>query len=141
MWPDRQRIVQVAQWTTLGVAALGVEIAVLGALTQWCHLPLWLASAVAAELLILARFALTDRWVFGHRRPTMRRLARYHGASAGAFAVSWATLNTSAVALGVWYPVAALLGTAASFGWSLATSFLWVWAGPGRTRDLPPASR
>lgn len=124
---DAARLRQVARWVVLGVAALGVEIALIGVLYQGLGLPLWLSSALAAEALILARFLVADRWVFRHPRPSVPRCIRYHGASAGAFAVSWVVLNGSAALLSVPYQVAALLGTGAAFVWSLLTNFLWVW--------------
>lgn len=111
----------------LGVAAVGAEIGLIGALYEGLRLPLWLASALAAEALILLRFAIADRWVFGHRRPTLGRLGRYQSASLGALVVSWLVLNGSAARLGVSYVLATLLGTGAAFAWSLLTNFLWVW--------------
>ena len=85
------------------------------------------ATAVAAEVLILAKFVIADRWVFGHRRPSPTRLARYHGASAGALIVYWLAINGLAALFGLEYVLAFVLGTAAAFGWSLLTNFLWVW--------------
>ncbi len=121
------RLRQFASWFVLGVVAVAVEIAWLGVLYQGLGWPLWLASAVAAETLIIVRFLVADRWVFGHASPALDRCWRYHGASAGAFVVSWVVLNGSAAYLGVPYLAAALLGTGASFVWSLLTNFLWVW--------------
>ncbi len=134
--PDRLR--QLAWWFALGVVAVGVEIGWLSVLYQVLGIPLWLASGIAAETLILARFVIADRWVFGYPRPTLGRCGRYHGASAGAFSVSWVVLNGSAAALGVPYVAAALLGTGASFFWSLLTNFLWVWRPAPSVADSPP---
>jgi putative flippase GtrA len=119
----------------LGVVAAAVELGVLKVLYEVAQWPLPLATVVAAELLILTRFLIADRWVFGHRRPTWPRLARYHGASAGALVVYWLVINGLAVLFGVAYEVAFVLGTGASFTWSLLTNFLWVWARP---RPLAP---
>ena len=44
-------------------------------------------------MLILAKFLANDRFVFGHPWPTLTRLLRYHGASAGALVVYWLVLN------------------------------------------------
>ncbi len=139
-----QRIRQVAGWLVVGVTAMVAEIALLGALFQGLGIPLWLASALAAETLILLRFVVADRWVFGYPRPSLARCGRYHGAAAGAFVVSWVVLNGSAAALDtsglirrvqvavldeatLRYVVPALLGTGAAFVWSFLTNFLWVW--------------
>jgi putative flippase GtrA len=87
-----------------------------------------LATATAAEALIVVKFLVTDRWVFGHPTPTVERLVRYHGASAGAFVVYWLVVNGLGVLVGLPYVAAFLLGTAAAFAWSLISNFLWVWA-------------
>jgi len=118
---------QFAGWFVLGLVAIGAEVALLAVLYQRLRCPLWLASAVVAEALIIGRFMLMDRLVFGHQRPALPRLWRYQGACLGAFLVSWAILNGTALAFGFPVPFAVLAGTAGAFGWSLATNFLWVW--------------
>jgi putative flippase GtrA len=111
----------------LGVLAFGAELALLVLLHQRLRWPLWLASALAAESVLLARFASTDRFVFGFVHPSFGRCGRFHVASAGAFTISWLVLNGSASLLGVSYVVATFLGSAAAFVWSALTNFLWVW--------------
>jgi putative flippase GtrA len=123
--PPRAR--QFAGWFVLGVVAFGAELAVLGLLHQWLDIPLWVASAMAAESVLLARFISTDRLVFGYPRPSLSRCWRFHAAAAGSFIVSWLVLNGSAALLDVHYVVAAFLGSVASFVWSGLTNFLWVW--------------
>ena len=125
---DHASVRRLAGWTILGVAAAGAELALLGALYQGLHVALPVATALAAETLILVKFVVADRWVFGHPRPALDRAIRYHGACAGALVVYWLVMNALAVGLGVVYTLAFLLGTAASFLWSLLTNFFWVWA-------------
>ena len=122
-----RRLGRVGLWGALGLVALALEIGAIALLHDALRLPLPPASALAGEAAVLARFALNDRWVFGHRRPTLARLARYHGACAGAFVVSWLVLNGTALFLGVPYALATLLGSAASAAWGLPTNFLWDW--------------
>ena len=118
---------RVASWFVLGLGAALAELGLLRLLYEGLGWPLTVASAVAAETLILVKFAIADRWVFGHARPHLDRLLRYHGACAGALVVYWLVLNGLAGLLGVPYIVAFLLGSGASFAWSLLTNFLWVW--------------
>ena len=92
--------------------------------------PLALATAVAAETLILAKFVIADRWVFGHARPTLDRLVRYHGACFGALLVYWLVVNGLATLVETPYVIGFVLGTGAAFGWSLVSNFRWVWAVP-----------
>ena len=124
MWQTRR----VASWFLIGLTASVVELALLRLLYEGAQWPLPVATAAAAETLILFKFLVTDRWVFGHASPTLARLVRYHGASAGAFIVYWLVVNGLAVLLGLPYIAAFLVGTAAAFSWSLMSNFLWVWA-------------
>ena len=123
--PTRVRL--FVGWFILGVVAFVAEVALLGVLHQRLGCPLWLASALAAETVLLGRFFSTDRLVFHQARPTVDRCARFHAAAAGAFLVSWLVLNGSAAVLHVQYVMAAFLGSVAAFGWSGLTNFLWVW--------------
>jgi putative flippase GtrA len=129
-----QRLVQFGSWFALGVIGFVLELGLLAILHQWLGMHLWMASAVAGETMILGRFLTNDRFVFGHATPSFGRCWRYHVASAGSFTVSWLVLNGSAHALQVPYPVAAFLGSAASFVWSALTNFLWVWRQPAAKR-------
>lgn len=124
------RALQFAGWFALGVLAFGVELAILALLHQYLRWPLWQASAIAAEIVLLGRFLSTDRLVFGYKAPTLARCWRFHVSAAGAFAVSWLALNGSATLLGLPYPLACFVGTVASFVWSSLTNFLWVWRQP-----------
>ena len=124
MWQTRR----VAGWVLIGLTASLLELALLRLLYEVVQWPLPVATAAAAEILILIKFVVTDRWVFGHPSPTVERLVRYQGASAGAFIVYWLVINGLAVLVGLPYVAAFLLGTAAAFAWSLMSNFLWVWA-------------
>ena len=131
---------RVINWFVLGVGAAVAELGLLKLLYEGLVWPLWLATAVAAETLILVKFFVADRWVFGYRVPTMGRAVRYHGACAGALIVYWLVINGLASLFGFAYEVAFVLGTGASFVWSLLTNFLWVWARPTRTTQAEKAS-
>lgn len=124
VWRSRR----LAGWVLVGASGSLAELVVLRLLYEVLGWPLPVATAAAAELLILVKFAISDRWVFGHAVPTMHRLLRYHGASAGALVVYWVVINTLSALLGLPYVPAFLVGTAAAFGWSLVTNFWWVWA-------------
>ena len=126
MWQARRLV----SWLVLGGAAAVVELLLLKGLYEGLGWALPLATAVAAEVLILAKFLVADRWVFGHPAPDLPRLLKYHGASAGAFVVYWLAINGLVELLAVPYPIGFVLGTAAAFAWSLVTNFLWVWAQP-----------
>jgi putative flippase GtrA len=124
-WPAR--VIQFGAWFGLGVLAFGIELVLLAVLHQWLGIHLWLASALAAEIVLLGRFVSTDRLVFRHAAPTFGRCWRFHVAALGSFTVSWVVLNGSAHTLEIPYTVAAFLGSVAAFVWSGLTNFLWVW--------------
>lgn len=126
MWGTRR----VVGWVLLGVTASLLELALLRQLYEGLQWPLPVATAVAAEVLIIFKFLTNDRLVFGHAWPTVRRLVKYHGASAGALVVYWLAINALTLLAGVPYIAAFVLSTAAAFTWSLVTNFLWVWAHP-----------
>ena len=121
------RAAQFIGWFALGVLAFGCELVVLTILHQWLKMPLWIASALAAEAVILGRFLSTDRFVFGYQAPSLGRCWRFHVSALGSFTVSWIVLNSAAAMLGVEYVLAAFLGSVAAFVWSGLTNFLWVW--------------
>jgi dolichol-phosphate mannosyltransferase len=114
----------------LGLTASVLELALLRVLYEGIDWPLPIATAVAAEVLIIFKFLMNDRFVFNHRWPTVNRLVKYHGASAGALAVYWVAINALTLLGGIPYVLAFVLSTAAAFTWSLFTNFLWVWARP-----------
>jgi putative flippase GtrA len=122
---------RVVGWTVLGLGAAAAELGLLRVLHETLGLPLPVATALAAEMLILVKFVLNDRWVFGHPRPTIDRAVKYHGACAGALIVYLLVINALAGPLGVPYALGFLIGTVASFVWSLVTNFLWVWSRAG----------
>jgi putative flippase GtrA len=126
VWQPRR----VAGWFALGLAASLLELALLRALYEGLLWPLPVATAVAAETLILVKFVANDRVVFDHSWPTVRRCVKYHGASAGALVVYWLAINALSLAGGMPYVAAFVLSTALAFTWSLLTNFLWVWAHP-----------
>ena len=123
MWGRRR----LASWFLLGLTASLLELVLLRVLYELLEWPLPIATAVAAEVLILVKFLLNDRLVFNHAWPTFGRLVRYHGASAGALVVYWLVINALSLFLGVAYLSAFVVGTAGAFTWSLLTNFLWVW--------------
>jgi putative flippase GtrA len=133
MWQSRR----LASWVLVGFTGSLLELALLRGLYEVMQLPLPVATAVAAEVLIIIKFLVSDRWVFGHPVPALARLLRYHGASAGAFIVYWLVVNSLGLLVGVAYMVAFIIGTAAAFGWSLLTNFLWVWAPRTSSKPVP----
>ena len=125
----------MARWWLVGIVFTLLNIPILYVLVDVAHIPLMIATVLAGETGLLARFLVNDRWVFGQLRPTWLRLWQYHVAAAGGFAIWWTATNVFS-RLGVHYLVAALAATGCSVGASILTNFLWVW----RHRGLEPAT-
>lgn len=116
----------LTRWLAVGFVFLAWGLGVLYLLKDRLGLPLMAATLVTAETGSLLRFLVNDRWVFGRRRSTWRRLWQYHVANAGSFVIWWGVSN-ALPPLGVHYLLAAVAATACSVGFSLLTNFLWIW--------------
>ena len=125
----------LARWWIVGLSFTGAGLMVLCLLHDLLHLSLIVATTAGAEATLLVRFLINDRWVFGHRRPTLARLWQFHVAAAAGGAVWWVVANLLP-RFGVHYLIAATAGTACSVVLSMATNFLWVW----RKHDNEPAA-
>jgi putative flippase GtrA len=118
----------LGRWWIVGLAFTVAGLTVLYVLRDVLHLPLIVATTAGGEVILLVRFLINDRWVFGYRRPTWTRLWQFHVAGAGGGAIWWIVANVLP-RFGVNYLVAATAGTACSVILSMATNFLWVWRG------------
>jgi putative flippase GtrA len=119
-WGRRGRWFAVAGlFTAVGLGLLKVFVDVL-------HWPYALSTLVQSETCNVLRFFVNDRWVFGRRRPTWKRLGQYHVANALGFAVWWAGAN-GLKALGMNYLLASIVAMLGSFGVSWITNFRWIW--------------
>jgi putative flippase GtrA len=116
----------MVRWAIVGGLFAALGLALLKLFFVVLHWPYWLGTALQAEICTLLRFLVNDRWVFGHARPTRRRLWQYHVANAGGFVVWWIIANLLQRA-GVHYLLAAILAAACSSGVGMASNFLWVW--------------
>lgn len=127
----------------MGLAFLGVGTALLYIAVGRLHMPLMLGTLLSAEVTLLIRFFINDRWVFGYRFPTWVRLWQFHLAGAGGFAIWWVVANFLPL-LGVHYLVASAAGSASSMFLSIITNFFWIWrkppANPVSLEDPQPES-
>jgi len=119
-WPTLLR------WFAVGMAFLVVGTALLWVAKDLLHMPLFVSTVVSAELTLLIRFLINDRWVFGNQRPTLMRLWQFHVAGAGGFVI-WMTVTNVLPKFGVHYLIASAAGSAASMLFSIMTNFLWIW--------------
>ena len=124
-WPS-VRSNALVRWWIVGILFLAWSLGGLYLLKDRLHMALLLATAITAETGTILRFLVNDRWVFGHRRPTLTRLWQYHVANAGSF-ILWWTVSNLLPGVGIHYLLAALIATAASVGFSMLTNFLWIW--------------
>lgn len=116
----------MVKWSIVGGLFAVLGLGLIHLFYQVLHWPYWLSTALQAELVTLLRFPINDRWVFGHARPTWRRLWQYHVANAGSFGVWWIVTN-SLKHTGVHYLLSPILAAVCSAGVGLLSNFLWVW--------------
>ena len=116
----------LGRWWIVGLGFYGVGLGVLYLFTSVLKLPLMIGTLLSAEITLVLRFFVNDRWVFHYRRPSWIRLWQFHIASAGGGTVWWIVSNTLP-RFGVHYLIAATVGNACSVFFGMASNFLWVW--------------
>jgi putative flippase GtrA len=126
----------LSRWWIVGLAFYAGGLGVLYVSRDVLALPLLLGTLLSSEFIMLLRFLVNDRWVFGHPRPTWRRLWQYHVAGAGGFAIWWCIANLLP-RFGIHYLLASTIGTGCSVFFSMLTNFFWVWR---RRADPSPAA-
>ncbi|MCW6035231.1 GtrA family protein [Spirulina subsalsa FACHB-351] len=117
----------VVRWWIIGLFFTGINFPVLYVLVELLRIPEIWATLLAAEISTLLRFPLNDRWVFGYRYPTLKRLWQYHVSTLSGFLIWWGGTVIFIEFFGIHYMISALLATCISVGWNMATNFLWVW--------------
>lgn len=116
----------MVRWWVVGIAFGVVNVSLLYLLHDLWGWALPIATLIAGEVGTLARFLINDRWVFGNRLPTWRRLVEYHVAVLSGSLI-WYVVTNVLPQFGVQYLLASIIGQACSVGWSMLTNFGWVW--------------
>jgi putative flippase GtrA len=116
----------LGRWWIVGLGFYVVGLTVLYLFTDSLRMPLMASTLLSAEVTLVLRFLVNDRWVFRHRRPRWSRLWQFHVASAGGGTVWWVVSNTLP-RFGVHYLLAATAGNACAVVFGMTTNFLWVW--------------
>jgi putative flippase GtrA len=132
-WIQKMPWRTLGRWFVVGLIFLGAGTAFLYIAVDRLHMPLMLATLASAEVILLIRFLVNDRWVFGNRFPTWMRLWQFHIAGAGGFAIWWVVANTLPH-FGVHYLIASAAGSASSMSLSIMTNFFWIWRKPAEAR-------
>src|ERR1700693_214864 len=127
----------LGRWWIVGLGFYGVGLTVLYLFTDSLRMPLMAGTLLSAEVTLVLRFFVNDRWVFKNRRPNWSRLWQFHVASAGGGTVWWGVSNILP-RFGVHYLLAATAGNACAVFFGMTTNFLWVWR---KRSDKSPASQ
>jgi putative flippase GtrA len=122
----RETWMRFMRWSVVAVVAAGINVGVLHFFAAKLGWPYALATLASGEIAGLIRFLATDRWVFGHRRPTWLRLGQYHVADLLGFCIWWSATNLLEK-LGVHYLLAPIAAIPFSLGFSLLSNFGWIW--------------
>lgn len=119
----------VIRWVAVAVLCMAVNFSALFGLVDGMGLPVPAATLLVLVGGTLLRFLLVHRWVFAHRGFAWDKLRAFLATYAVSAALWYGAANTLAW-LGVHYLLAALGATACSAGFSLASTFLWIWRKP-----------
>jgi len=117
---------RLVRWFAVGCVFTVLTLSVLYLLVEFGRFHTGVATLVAGEMGLLARFVVNDMWVFREATPTLRRLGHFHVATAGSFAVWWLAGN-ALTRIGAHYMLAAVAATSISAGCNLVTNFAWIW--------------
>jgi len=120
---------RVMRWLAVGLVFAGFGLALIKLMAGVLAWPYAVATFCSGEIGTLLRFLAVNRWVFGHPRPTWKRLGQYHVANAVGFAIWWGAANGLRTA-GVNYLLAAVLAMFCSVGFNLLSNFWWIWRKP-----------
>lgn len=130
---------RVTRYLIAGSASLVFDLGLQWVFLSLVGLPVWLASAASYEIALLVHFFVNHRWVFGQRRPSVRRLVEFHAAALTGQVITLGVTNL--LVSGPTAPhfdsgagpyAAKIIGTGAAFSWNFASSFFWIWR-PHRT--------
>jgi putative flippase GtrA len=130
---NRAIILQIVRWFTIGVVFAAIGLGLIHGFAGYLGWPYSLATLCSGETCTLLRFLVIDRSVFGHRRPTWKRLWQYHAANLIGFGIWWSAANVLQLS-GVHYLLAAVLAMFFSVGFSFASNFFWIWRKPASDR-------
>ena len=124
-----------------GGGSLALDLLLQAFFLQVVGLPVWIAAALSYELALLVHFLVNDRWVFGQRRRSLRRLLEFQVAALTATAITNVVTNllvygpaSDVFGTGVGPYLAKIAGTALATAWTFTSSFFWIW----RPRKTPP---
>jgi putative flippase GtrA len=114
------------RFAVVGGAGTVVNTAALYVLHRLLGVPLVAASAVAVELAVVHNYVFNNRWTFGMRVLSVRRLGKFNVSMLAGLAVN---------VLVLWALVlpANLLAIGAALAVNYASSAVWVWGGTQRS--------
>src|SRR5216684_1518811 len=75
---ERALLARLSKFLVVGGTGVLVNSLVLLLLFQWVHLPLVVASVLAAEVGIVNNFYWNDRWSFGRTQFSLSRFAQFN---------------------------------------------------------------
>ncbi len=122
---------RLARFGAVGALGVVVNNAVLLAAHGVAGLPLLVASAIAVEISILHNFFWNERWTFGSKRMSIRRLGKFNLTSLGGLVITTGVLYGLVTFFRFQYIVANLVGIGFATAWNFALSMAWTWGMDG----------
>ena len=81
----------------VGLSGTALNASLVYLLHGLLHWPLPVAVALASELAIFNNYLWNDRWTFGRRDPSARRLVRFNLSSLGGVAITTASTSFESI--------------------------------------------
>ena len=123
---ERAKLARAARFCVVGGTGTAINTAVLYLLSRGLGLPLPVSSAIAVELAILSNYMLNDRFTFGARRLSLRRLAKFNLTSLAGLGVN-VVIVWLLTRHGVYFIAANFVGIAVAVVVNYTFSVAWVW--------------
>ena len=117
----------MARFGAVGVLGVVVNNAVLLAAHGLGGLPLLVASTIAVEISILHNFFWNERWTFGSKSVSVRRLGKFNLTSLGGLVITTGVLYVLVTYFRFQYILANLVGIGFATAWNFALSMVWTW--------------
>lgn len=114
------------RWFAIGIVFAVIGLGLITLFVSVLTWPFWIATALSGEIGTILRFLAVDRLVFGHRRPSWKRLLQYHIANALGFGIWWTAANVLQAA-GLQYLLASIAAMVFSVCFNFLMNFWWIW--------------
>ncbi len=120
---------KLIKFSLVGGTGIFINMLFLWLLTEHAKIKYLYSSPIAVELSILWNFFLNNLWTFREVKggSFMGKLAKFHIAAAGGFAINYLILLLLVEKFNMYYLAANLVGILVAFVWNYIINVMWTW--------------